>query len=60
VRLDVHGRQGVDRGSLGAIEVPQRDQVIGKGSPPVAGPGLECGHELALVDDPVLRCEQSE
>ena len=60
VGLDVHGRQGLDGGSLGGIEVPQGDQVIGQGSRLVARPGVERGDELSLLDQAVLQGQQAE
>ena len=60
VGLHVHGRQGLDGGSLGGIQVPQRDQVIGEGSRLVAGPGVERGDELRLLDQAGLQGEQAE
>ena len=56
----MHGRQGLDGGSLGGIEVPQRDQVIGEGSRLVAGPDVERGDELRLLDQAGLQGEQAE
>jgi hypothetical protein len=60
VSLDVQGGQGLDGGSLGGIEVAQRDQVVGQGPRLVAGPGVERGHELRLLDQAGLQGEQAE
>ena len=44
----------------GAGQVAAGFQVVGQAPGLVERPGLEGGHELALVDDPVLKREQSE
>jgi hypothetical protein len=58
VGLDVQRRQGLDGGSLGGIEVPQRDQVIGQRSRLVAGPGVERGDELRLLDQAACKASR--
>ena len=60
VRLDVQGGQGLDGRPLGGIEVPQGDEVVGQGPRLVAGPGVERGDELLLVDQPGLEGQQAE
>ena len=60
VGLDVHGRQGLDGGPLGGIEVPLRDEMVGEGARLVAGPGVESGDELRRLDQPGLQGEQAE
>ena len=60
VGLDVHGRQGLDGGPLGGIEVPLRDEMVGEGARLVAGPGVERGDELRRLDQPGLQGEQAE
>ena len=60
VLLDVASHQGIDGGSVVGIEVAATDEVVGEGAGLVERPGLEGGHELDLVDQPVLECEQSE
>src|SRR5262249_5995515 len=54
VGVDVHGRQGLDGGPLGSVEVPQPDEMVGQSAGLVAGPGVERGDELRLLDQPVL------
>jgi hypothetical protein len=55
VGFEVQGRQRLDGGSLGGIEVPQRDQMVGQGPGLVARPGVERGDELNWLDQPVLQ-----
>jgi hypothetical protein len=57
--LDVQGRQRLDRGPLGGVEVAQGDEVIGQRPALVAGPGPEGVDELVLVDQGVLQGEDS-
>ena len=52
--------QGLDRGALVGVEVAAGDEVVGQRPGLVAGPGLEGGDELALVDQAVLQGEQAE
>jgi hypothetical protein len=54
VFLGVSGHQGLDGGSVVGIEVAAGDEVVGE------GPGLEGGHELALVDQADLQRQQTE
>ena len=42
------------------IQVTPGDELVGKASRFVTGPGLKGEHELALVDQAVLKREQSE
>ena len=42
------------------VEVAAGDEVVGQGPGLVAGPGLEGGDELGLVDQAVLQGEQAE
>jgi hypothetical protein len=42
------------------IEVAASDQVLGQRPRLGAGPGLEGGDELALVDQAVLKVDQAE
>ena len=60
VLLDMASHQGIDGGSVVSIEVAATDEVVGEGAGLVERPGLEGGHELDLVDQPVLECKQSE
>ena len=60
VGVDVHGRQGLDGGPLGSVEVPQPDEMVGQSAGLVAGPGVERSDELRLLDQPVLQGEQAE
>ena len=46
--------------SLGPVQVTARFQVVGQTVRLIQRPDLKCGHELALVDDPILQREQSE
>ena len=52
--------QGLDGGAAGGIDVPQRDQVVGQGPRLVAGPGVERGDELRLLDQAGLQGQQAE
>ena len=52
--------QHFEQRPLGAGQIAAGFQVVGQASRLVESPGLEGGHELALVDDSVLKCEQSE
>ena len=45
---------------LGGAQIAPSFQVVGQAPGLVERPGLKGGHELALVDDPVLKGEQSE
>ena len=60
VLLEVRGDQGLDGGPLVGVEVAAGDQVVGQRPGLVAGPGLEGGDELGLVDQAVLQGEQAE
>ena len=42
------------------VEVAATDEVVGEGAGLVERPCLEGGHELAMVNQPVLQREQSE
>jgi hypothetical protein len=60
VGVNLQGRQGLDGGSLGGIQVPQRDQMVSQGSRLVAGPGVERRDKLRLLDQAGLEGEQAE
>ena len=60
VLLDVQGDDRVEAGAGVGVEVAPGDELVGQALGFVARPGLEGGDELALVDQPVLKCEQSE
>src|SRR4051812_42608490 len=60
VLLDVACYEGIDRGSVVGIEVAATDEVVRQGAGLVERPGLEGGHQLALVDQPVLKGQQSK
>jgi hypothetical protein len=47
-------------GALIGVEVATNNGVLGQWPPLVAGPGLERGNEGLLVDQAVLKREQSE
>ena len=57
VRFQVNTGQRFQQGALGAGQVAARLQVVRQASCLVERPGLECSHELALVDDAVLQRE---
>src|SRR5262249_44827524 len=50
----------LDGQAVVGVDVAAGDEVIGQGPYPVAGPGLEGGDELDLVDQPVLERKQAE
>ena len=54
------GRPGPRHRPLGGVEVAAGDEVVGQGPGLVAGPGLEGGDELGLLDQAVLQGEQPE
>ena len=58
--LEVPRDESLDRNSVVAVEVAAGDEMIGHRPGLVAGPGLEGGDELALVDQAVLQREQAE
>jgi hypothetical protein len=60
VLLEIASHQGRDGESIVGIEVAAADEVVGQGAGLVERPGLEGGHELDLVDQPILEGEQSE
>src|SRR4051812_32390994 len=57
---DVACYEGVDGGAVVVVEVAAADEVVGQGTALVPRPRLEGGHELDLVDQPVLQREQAE
>ena len=54
VLLEVLGGQGADQAALLGVEMAEGLEVVGQGTGLVAGPGVEGGHELGLVDQPDL------
>ena len=60
VLLEVPGDQRLDHVAVVGVEVAAGHEMIGHRPALVAGPGLEGGDELALVDQAVLECEQAE
>src|SRR6478752_9629183 len=60
VLLEVLGDEALQQGTLLGVEVAAGDEVLGQGPDLVASPGLEGGHELDVVDQAVLKGEQSE
>ena len=52
--------RATDAGRGAQADVWAADEVIGQGASLVKGPGLEGGHELALVNQPVLQRQQAE
>src|SRR5262249_20574308 len=57
---DVQVRHHLDCGTLGVVQVTEADEMGGQVAGLVQGPGLEGSHELGLVDQAVLKREQSE
>jgi hypothetical protein len=60
VLLEVARHQRLDDGPVLRVEVAAGEEVLGQGPGTVAGPGLEGGDELALVDQAVLERQQAE
>ncbi len=52
--------EALDRLAILGIEVASAGELVGEGSHLVAGPGLEGGDELALVDQADLKRQQAE
>jgi hypothetical protein len=42
------------------VEAAAGEEEVGQSALPITGPGLKVGDELALVDQAVLKCEQTE
>ncbi len=57
---DVQRDDRVDAGAGVGVEVTAGDELVGQASGLVAGPGLKSRDKGALVDQPVLKREQSE
>jgi hypothetical protein len=57
---DLQAGDYVDGGLLGVIEVTEGDKMVGQRSALIERPSLEGGHELNLIDQPILEREQSE
>ena len=60
VLLDVQGDDRFEAGAGVGVEVTPGDELVGQAPGFVAGPGLEGGDQGALVDQAVLKREQSE
>jgi hypothetical protein len=60
VLLQVQGDHRLNAGTLVGVEVAAGGEVLGQGAGLVAGPGLEGGDELALVDQADLQRQQAE
>ncbi len=60
VPCEMPRRQRLDGGAVFVVQVAACLQMVGQAPGLVAGPCLEGGHELALVDQAVLEREQSE
>ncbi len=60
VAIEVPRDQRLDRRAVVRVEVAARLQVIGQAPGLFESPGLERGHELALVDQAILQCKHSE
>ena len=52
--------EALQQAALDSVEVAPRNQDVGQLTRLVERPRLKCGHELALVDDTRLKCEQSK
>ena len=52
--------EALQQAALDGVEVAPRNQDVGQIPHLVERPRLKCSHELALVDDTRLKCEQSE
>ena len=60
VLLDVQGDDRVEAGAGVGVQVTPGDELVGQALGLVARPGLEREDKLALVDQAVLKGEQSE
>jgi hypothetical protein len=60
VGLEVQSRQGFHDRPLRGAEVPQGDEMVGERSRLVAGPGVERGDKLGLLDQAGLQGEEAE
>ena len=60
VLLQVQADHDFEAGALVGVEVPAVGEVFGQGPGLVAGPGLEGGDELTLVDQAVLQGQQAK
>jgi hypothetical protein len=60
VLLQVQSDHGLDAGALVGVKVAAAGEVVGQRPALVAGPGLEGGDELALVNQAVLEGKQAE
>ena len=59
VPFEMPRRQRLDGGAVFALEVAAGGQMIGQALAPIKCPSLERGQELTLVNDSVLKCDQS-
>jgi hypothetical protein len=60
VPLEVLRGQRLDQAALLDVEMNEGLEVVGQGPGLVAGPGVEGGHELGLVDQADLEGQQAE
>ena len=60
VLLQMLGDELVQQGALPIVQVAPIDEMVGQGTGLVAGPGLEGGDELDLVDQADLQGEETE
>jgi hypothetical protein len=56
----VSRHERVDRETIVGVKIAAANKVVAKLAVLLECPGLECGHELALVDQPVLKRDQAE
>ncbi len=59
VPFEMPRRQRLDGGAVFALEVAAGGQMIGQALAPIKCPSLERGQELTLVNNSVLKCDQS-
>jgi hypothetical protein len=60
VALEVSQDESFDRNAVVCIQIPSIDEVISQRSSLVAGPSVERGDELRLLDQAILQGEQAE
>jgi hypothetical protein len=56
----VQVRHRLDDSPLGLVEMSEDDEMVGQATGLVERPGLEAGHKLALVNQPILEGKQSK
>jgi hypothetical protein len=58
--LEVESDHRLDGRSLVRVKMSELNEVVGQRSGLIASPGVEGRHELGLVDEAILECEQPE